>query len=71
MIGEESFGVQIVHIHCTVFELCVREKKVRKEERKKKRKKERKKERKKDRKKEKIRSYIELFTFDFLDCEKD
>ena len=35
MILEQSFSVQIAHIHRTVFELCVRERKKKKRERKK------------------------------------
>ena len=44
---EQSFGVQIVCMHCTVFELCMRERKERK------------------------KTKIEIYKFDFVDCEKD
>ena len=56
MIVEQSFGVQIIRIYHILFELCMREKK------------EGKKERKKERRK---KNKIEIFMFDFLDCEKD
>ena len=58
MIVEHSFGMWIARIRRILFELCLIEKKE-EEERKKKKERRRKK-----------KSKIEIFTFDFLDCEE-
>ena len=65
-----SFGMRIADIRHIRFELCVREKKNNKNQMNKKEKKDRKKgrRRKTDRKKEK--NNIEIFTFNFSDCEE-